>query len=357
MRLGFARWVSDAPSGGNLYDHELIAGLRAAGVEVVESRIGGFGPTVEPDDLDQLTAGLRAEPLSLVDGIAAGRAPQVVAAAVAAGHRVIVVVHHFGADDPKLDEETRNRYAALEGEALRAATGVLCTSQWAAGELARRYGLDDVGVAPPGIDPTDPAPGSRLTGGAPRILALGSLTPTKDQLTLVAALEGVADLAWTAHLVGSETVDPRYVLRLRAAIDSAGLDNRVVVVGARIETQLAAEWSAADLLVHPSRSETYGIVVLEALARGIPAIVSAGTGAVEPLGAGRTPQAKLAGTAIPPAQPAALASVLRRWLTDPVLAQSWRAAAMEQRVRLPGWSATAAAALAYTEKHLRVDDA
>ena len=180
------------------------------------------------------------------------------------------------------DLESRGRYAAVEAEALRAASGVLCTSRWAAAELARRYGLDDVGVAPPGVDRPDPAPGSRRTG-APRILAVGSLTPTKDQLTLIAALARVADLDWSARLVGSDTLDSGYARQIRAELSSAGLDDRVSVVGALVGRQLAAEWSAADLLVHPSRSETYGIVVLEALARGIPAIVSAGTGAVEPL--------------------------------------------------------------------------
>ncbi len=354
MRLGFACWVSDAPSGGNLYDRELIAGLRAAGVEVVVRRLSGFGPTVEAGDLDQLAAALQAERISLVDGIAAGRAPNVVAATVAAGHRVIIVVHHFGADDPSFDLESRGRYAAVEAEALRAASGVLCTSRWAAAELARRYGLDDVGVAPPGVDRPDPAPGSRRTG-APRILAVGSLTPTKDQLTLIAALARVADLDWSARLVGSDTLDSGYARQIRTELSSAGLDDRVSVVGALVGRQLAAEWSAADLLVHPSRSETYGIVVLEALARGIPAIVSAGTGAVEPLMAASTPEQGLAGTAIPGAEPAALASVLRRWLSDPVLAQSWRAAAMEQRLRLPAWSATAAAALAYVRRTVTRD--
>ena len=349
MRLGFACWVSEAPSGGNLYDRELIAGLRASGVDVVERRLTGFGPVVAPDDLDVLAAALRSERVSLVDGIAAGRAPDVVAAAAAAGRCVIVVVHHFGADDPHLDAASRTRFAKSEAAALRAASGVLCTSRWAAAELDRRYGLIDVGVAPPGVERAEPAPGSRMTG-SPRFLSLGSLTPTKDPLTMIKALSRIAEFGWSAQLVGSDTLDPPYALRVRAEIRSAGLEDRVSAVGPLVGARLAAEWSAADLLVHPSRSETYGIVVLEALSRGIPAVVSAGTGAVEPLVTGRTPEHGMAGTTIPTAQPAALAAVLRRWLTDPTLAEAWRTAALDQRKRLPDWSATAAAALAYVQR-------
>ncbi|WCI07489.1 glycosyltransferase [Arthrobacter sp. OVS8] len=50
--------------------------------------------------------------------------------------------------------------------------------------------------------------------------------------------------------------------------------------------ELEAEWAAADLSLLISRAETFGLVVTESIARGVPVVVRAGTGAVEALAAG-----------------------------------------------------------------------
>jgi glycosyltransferase involved in cell wall biosynthesis len=117
---------------------------------------------------------------------------------------------------------------------------------------------------------------------------------------------------------------------------------------------LDREWDAADLLVLPSRIETYGLVIGEALARGIPAVVPAGTGAVEALqqGAASHDDAAMPGMPVPPGNPATLSTVLRSWLTEPALRHAWREAALARRDTLPGWQQTAAAVLAYLEQEL-----
>jgi glycosyltransferase involved in cell wall biosynthesis len=120
-----------------------------------------------------------------------------------------------------------------------------------------------------------------------------------------------------------------------------------------MDSELDQKWHAADLLILPSRTETYGLVVTEALARGIPAVVSAGTGAVEALEAGeRTSGTALPGRAVPAGEPVGLAAVLRNWLTQPELRRAWRQAALARRDTLPGWQHTAAAVLAYLERPL-----
>jgi glycosyltransferase involved in cell wall biosynthesis len=120
-----------------------------------------------------------------------------------------------------------------------------------------------------------------------------------------------------------------------------------------VDSDLDQKWHAADLLVLPSRTETYGLVVTEALARGIPAVVSAGTGAVEALEAGeRASGTAIPGRAVPAGEPVALAAALRDWLTQPELRHAWRQAALARRDTLPGWQHTAAAVLAYLERPL-----
>ena len=348
--LGFVTWDRETPTGGNAYNHALIAELGAQGLDVRVHRLAGPWPEGDASTHAQLARALRAAPASLVDGIVACGAPDVIGAAVESGYAVIIVLHLPISDELGLEPSRRARYAALEARAIWAASGVLCPSHWSAAEVMRRYGRRDAGVALPGVTPAAVARGSQ-DSGPPRFLALASLTPTKDQLTLVQALAQLADLSWTAALVGSDQADPDYAARVRAEIAAAGLAERITVPGGLVREALDREWDTADLLVLPSRTEWYGLVVVEGLARGIPAVVSAGTGAVEALGASaNTQRDAIPGTAVPAGDPANLAAVLRSWLTEPMLRQEWRQAALARRDTLPGWRQTAQAVLAYLER-------
>ena len=360
-QLGFVTWDRDTPTGGTVYDQNLVTELRAVGIAVRLHRLAGPWPETDASTQANLARALRAQPACLVDGILAGASPEVVAAAVESGHAVTLVVHLPISDELGLDPARRERYAALEGQAVRAASGVVCPSHWCAAELRQRYGRSDLGVAIPGVTPAPAAPGSQHSGGAPRLLTLASLTPTKDQLTLVRAFARLTDLAWSADLVGFDVADPGYAARVRHEVAEAGLKDRISVTGALTGSALDQRWDAADLLVLPSRVETFGLVVTEALARGIPAIVSAGTGAVEALQQGATvptdavqgtagPTDAMPGTAVPPGDPTALAAVLRRWLTEPTLRRAWQQSALARRGNLPGWQRTAEAVLSYLER-------
>ena len=111
------------------------------------------------------------------------------------------------------------------------------------------------------------------------------------------------------------------------------------------------EWDAADLLVLPSRTETYRPGVVEALARGIAAVVTEDTGAIEALQQGATPPSTATpGKVVPAGDPVTLAAVLRSWLTEPTLRSAWRQAALARRDTLPGWQQTAEAVLAYLDR-------
>jgi glycosyltransferase involved in cell wall biosynthesis len=348
--LGFVTWDRDEPTGGNVYNRALITELRALGIDIQLHKLAGPWPDGDATTHLMLARALRAAPASLVDGIVASGSPDVVGAAVESGHAVTIVVHLPISDELNLMPAERQRYALLEAQAVHAASGVLCSSRWAAAELSRRYGRDDIGVAIPGVTPAAVAHGSG-DSGPPRFLSVASLTPTKDQLTLVRALTQLADLPWTADLIGSDRTDPGYAAQLRTEIAAAGLAERVMVPGILAGQALNQKWDTADLLVLTSRIETYGLVVVEALARGIPAVVSAGTGAVEALQEGATADsAETPGTAVRAGDPESLAVVLRKWLTEPMLRHSWRQAALARRDTLPGWQQTAEAVLSYLNR-------
>ena len=92
------------------------------------------------------------------------------------------------------------------------------------------------------------------------------------------------------------------------------------------------------MLVLASHAETYGMVVTEALARGLPVIATAVGGLPEALG--QTRDGRRPGLLVPPGDSGALAAALRRWLTDAELRQGLRAAARERRSTLSGWDVT-----------------
>jgi glycosyltransferase involved in cell wall biosynthesis len=326
------------PTGGNRYDQSLAAALAQLGVEVELRPAPGRWPVGTGPERDRLAGLLRGPDPVLVDGLLAGGAPEAVAGAVAAGARVHVLVHLPLALETGLSHQAAARLSALERQALHAATGVLATSRWAASDLCRRHGLDAVAVARPGTEPAPAATGST----PPRLLHLASITPRKDQLTVIDALALVADLPWSADLTGSLDADPGYTGQVRAAIDRHRLGDRVRLTGPVTGERLDVAWSAADLLLLPSHAETWGMVVTEGLARGVPAVVGRGTGAEEALG--RAPDGSVPGATVPPSDPAALAGVLRD-LLGPGRERA-TAAARARAAALPRWPDTARDVLA-----------
>ena len=198
-----------------------------------------------------------------------------------------------------------------------------------------RCPADRVHVAEPAVDAADLATGT-AAGGA--LLCVAAVTPDKGHDVLLAALATVADLPWRCVCVGTLDRDPGFVDRLGRQAREGGIGDRVRFAGPRTGADLDAAYAAADVLVLASRAETYGMVVTEALARGLPVVATAVGGLPEALGRGA--DGSRPGLLVPPGDPAAFAAALRSWLGDTDLRQRLRHAAQERRVTLPGWSVT-----------------
>jgi glycosyltransferase involved in cell wall biosynthesis len=314
------------PSGGNSYDRRVCHELAAAGWTVDLELIPGGWPQVDPESRLHLAAVLSALPpgrVALLDGLVALTTPEVVVPA-SSRLRVVVLVHM------PLDDER-------EGAVLHAATAVLVTSQWTRRRLIARYGLDPakVHVATPGVDPAPPARGTD-DGGS--LLCVGAVVPAKGHDLLMSALADVADLRWRCRWVGALSRDPEHVAGLRSRIRAEGLADRIELAGALDGAAVAAAYATADLLVHPSRAETYGMVVTEALARGVPVLAADVGGVPEALGGGGTGVSP--GVLVPIDDSTALAATLRAWLTDGFLRSWLRAGACARRSQLAGWQDT-----------------
>jgi glycosyltransferase involved in cell wall biosynthesis len=172
-------------------------------------------------------------------------------------------------------------------------------------------------------------------------VTVGAVTPVKGADRVLAALVAVADLDWTWTCVGAADVDPAFASALRSEVEGAALGDRLRWTGALAPDRVAGQLAAADLLVVGSRVETYGMVVGEALARGIPVLVPPVGGLSEALGAtrdGRRPGLVAARDDLD-----ALAASLRAWLSDADLRERTRAAAVARRAEgLPAWAETTA---------------
>jgi glycosyltransferase involved in cell wall biosynthesis len=314
-----------APSGGNAYDRRVCRGLAALGWSVREHAVGGAWPAPLPAERAGLARVLAAVPdgaVVLLDGLVASAVPEVLLPQ-ACRLRLVVLVHRPLGD-------------AAERDALAAAGAVVATSAWTRDRLLDLYGLpaDRVHVATPGVEPAALAPGSD-TGS--HLLCVAAVAPHKGQDVLTEALAAIADQPWHCVYVGSLTRDPGFVARLRQ--QAAGLGGRVHFAGPLVGRDLDAAYAAADLLVLASRGESYGMVVTEALARGVPVLATAVDGLPDALG--RAPDGSLPGLLVPPGDPAALAGALRRWLGDAGLRHRLRHSARGRRTVLTGWSVTA----------------
>jgi glycosyltransferase involved in cell wall biosynthesis len=190
-------------------------------------------------------------------------------------------------------------------------------------------------VAEPGVAPAALARGTSAGG---RLLCVAAVTPGKGHDVLLAGLAHVRDLPWRLVCAGSVDIDPDLVERLRARARESGIAHRVRFAGALVGDDLDAAYAATDALVLASRAETYGLVVVEALARGVPVIGTAVGGLPEALGSaadGTRP-----GLLVPPDDPAALGDAVRLWLTDAGVRNRLRRAADDRRTNLSGWSHT-----------------
>ncbi len=268
----------------------------------------------------------------LIDGLIASAAAEVLVHQ--ASRLRLVVLMHMPLGD-RVDDARPDERAVLS-----VAASVVTTSAWTRRRLLELYRLpaDRVHVAQPGVDAADLAAGS--TAGR-ELLCVAAVTPDKGHDVLLDALATAADLSWHCVCVGSLDRDPAFVDDLRRRAVDRGIGDRVRFPGPRIGVDLERSYAAADVLVLASRAETYGMVVTEALARGLPVVAAEVGGLTEALGHGA--DGIRPGVLVPPDDPATLGAALRAWLTDAELRERCRRAARERRESLSGWSTTTSA--------------
>jgi glycosyltransferase involved in cell wall biosynthesis len=325
------------PSGGNVYDRHVCRGLASLGWSVHEHAVPGFWTRPDAASFAALADVVQRIPddaVVLLDGLVASTAPEVLVPQ-ARRLRLVVLVHMPLGHRPA--EVGAGYVRTRERAVLSAACAVVTTSAWTRRRLRELYSLPAarVHVARPAVDAAGLATGTAAGRG---LLCVAAVIFEKGHDVLLDALATISDLSWRCLCVGRLDRDPAFAESLRRRALDYGLGDRVLFAGPRTGADLDRTYAAADLMVLASRAETYGMVVAEALARGLPVVAAKVGGLTEAFGHGA--DGIRPGLLVAPEDPAALGAALRAWLGDEELRERWRRAARERRESLSAWSTT-----------------
>jgi glycosyltransferase involved in cell wall biosynthesis len=213
-------------------------------------------------------------------------------------------------------------WLARERGNVAATAAFHCTSEDEANEVrGHRAARGAVRVIPNGVDAaawTTPVDRNELlrrcgpaAAGKPILLFLSRLHPKKGLVDfLLPAFARMTTPAFLAVVGGPDDFARGHEAEVRDAVRRFGLDDRVALLGPADPCDRWALFDGADLFVLPSRSENFGIVVAEAMARGCPTVVSRGVQAGEHV-------TKAGAGAVVPLEVQPLATTLDDLLSDP----------------------------------------
>jgi len=128
----------------------------------------------------------------------------------------------------------------------------------------------------PGVDVF---PQKKIYPTKPRkLISVANFIRSKGHVPLVKALTALKNINWILDCYGDLDQDRQYLADLQAMIRRSDLQKKIFIHGTISGKALSEAYLNADLFIHPSEFETYGIAITEALAHGIPVVSSTGGG-------------------------------------------------------------------------------
>ncbi|ADJ16382.1 glycosyltransferase family 4 protein [Halalkalicoccus jeotgali] len=349
MNVGLVVYGDLEPrSGGYRYDRRLVEGLRERGdrVEVVSlpetSRARAFTQNLSRRvvrDLDRPFDVLLQDELCHPSLVGLNRR-------IDREYPIVSIVHHLRASE---HSGLRRRLSReLERAYLSTVDAVVCNSRHtraAVAELTAAPGL----IAWPGVDrfaglPTDAEITARARRDPFEVVFVGNLLPRKSLDALVRGLARVGG-DWHLTVVGTAG-DPAYAAEVRDLVRERGFANRVDFTGWLDDGELAARLGSAHLLAVPSTHEGFGMVYLEGMAFGLPALAAASGGASDLVTEGRT------GHLIDPSDERAITTTVEALASDRDRLAAMSLAARRRFERHPTWDATVDRVRAFLEHRI-----
>lgn len=263
------------------------------------------------------------------------------------GLPLVTTFHTLARVKAVLGDPEPERRARAEAEVMACADVVLANCTTEADQLVEYYDVprERIEIVPPGVDHAFFSPGSqagaRWALGAdlarPLLLFVGRIQPLKGADVAVRALARVERDDARLWIIGgaSGTAGDAEVQRVHRLVDELGLTDRVEFHPPKPHHLLSTYYRAADVCLVPSRSESFGLVALEAAACGIPVVASAVGGLLTLVEHGRS------GYLVDSREPDEYAAWIDTILADPVLARRLSVSAAG-RARTYTWSTSAA---------------
>jgi D-inositol-3-phosphate glycosyltransferase len=245
------------------------------------------------------------------------------------------------------DPEPQRRVEA-EAAVIGCSDAILANCPAEAAQLQRLYGADPsrIEIVPPGVVHAFFSPGDRAGARAalghlgpldgPVLLFVGRIQPLKGLDVAVRALAELGDPTAVLVVVGgaSGSGGRHEVERIEKLAASLGVSDRVRFTAPQPHHMLSTFYRAADVVLVPSRSESFGLVALEAAACGTPVVAAAVGGLRTLVDHGRT------GFLVEGRDPAVYTAYAEQILANPALADELSAQAA-RRARDFTWSTAA----------------
>ncbi len=314
MKIGLVVYGSlETVSGGYFYDRKLAASLEKLGNQVHVFSIPWRNYAAHladnlsfrlPPDLDVLIQDELCHPSLL----SANRPPHL--------YPIISLVHHLRSSEDHLKLQNR-LYRFVERAYLRSVDGFIFNSKTTQQEVCNLIGRGKPSVIahPPSnrfsrvLSEAVVAERAMRTGPL-HILFLGSLIPRKGVSTLITAISRLPAGSVSIDVVGSMKNDPVYVRKVQNRAAVLGLNGCIKFHGLLDDESLQKILEQAQILVVPSSYEGFGIVYLEGMAFGLPAIGTTAGAAFEIIQPGEN------GFLIPPGDDVALSIFLKTLMMD-----------------------------------------
>lgn len=258
---------------------------------------------------------------------------------------LVTTFHTLARVKAETGDHEPERRASAEAQVIACSDAVTASCVAEANWLMRLYNTpaERISYVVPGVEHAIFSPGTQSAarqavglGDDPTILFVGRIQPLKGVAVATEALGRMLTSNARLVIVGgpSGREGQEELARVHAAIDRFGLADRVQFVSPQPHHMLSSWYRAADICVVPSRSESFGLVALEAAACGTPVVASSVGGLRTLVDHGKT------GFLVAGREPAVFATYMDQIFSHPLLAAELAMASFE-RAQNYRWSTTA----------------